>query len=291
MRIAVKRLIGRVLSASAGHGDGAVAVLMYHSIGAGALGSQPVATFREQAAWLARHPLRFPVLPIRDALSRSNAGSGTSVLITFDDGYRDNSDVAAPILEEFGHRAVFFVSTAFIDGDRSIVESFRNYSRLPNMTWDQVAGLAERGHEIGLHGHGHSNYALLSLAEAEEDLERSMELVRSRTGYVPVSFAYPFGQLHHRRDDLAPAFGRLGIDYAFTTSHKRARVSALCARKELRLAIPRLRVDPDDTERIFVEKLRGVWDWVAAAQAVKSWPQTYPARGRHARIKRLRTQR
>ena len=289
MRVAVKRLIGRALSASAGNEDGAVAVLMYHSIGASAPGSQPVATFREQAAWLARHAPRFPVLPMRDALSYSDAGTATSVLITFDDGYRDNADVAAPILEEFGHRAVFFVSTAFIDGDRRIVESFRNYSGLPNMTWDQVAGLAERGHEIGLHGHCHSNYALLSLAEAEEDLERSMQLVRSRTGYVPVSFAYPFGQPHHRRDDLAPAFGRLGIDYAFTTAHERARVSALCARKELRLAIPRLRVDPGDTERIFVEKLRGVWDWVAAAQAVKSWLRMHPASGTYARMKGSRT--
>lgn len=266
-----------------------MAVLMYHSIGAGAPGSQPVAAFREQAAWLARHAPRFPVLPMRDALSHSNAGTGTRVLITFDDGYRDNADVAAPILEEFGHRAVFFVSTAFIDGDRGVVESFRNYSGLPNMTWDQVAGLAERGHEIGLHGHSHPNYALLSPAEAEEDLERSMRLVRSRTGYAPVSFAYPFGQPHHCRDDLAPAFGRLGIDYAFTTSHKRARVSALCARKELRLAIPRLRVDPGDTERIFVEKLRGAWDWIAAAQAVKSWLRTHPASGTYARMKGSRT--
>jgi len=285
MRIAVKSLIGRALCASAGNGDGAVAVLTYHSIGGGALGSQPVARFRDQAMWLARHALRFPVLSMRDALSGSNAASGTSVLITFDDGYQDNADVAAPILEEFGHRAVFFISTAFIDGDRRIVESFRNYSGLPNMTWDQVARLAERGHEIGLHGHCHPNYALLSLVEAEEDLERSMHLVRSRTGYVPVGFAYPFGQPHHRRDDLAPVFGRLGIDYAFTTSHKRARVSALRARTELRLTIPRLRVDPGDTERIFVEKLRGVWDWVAAAQAVKSRLQMHPVSGTYARIK------
>lgn len=271
------------MSLTSGSGDGAVAALMYHSIGGGAPGSQPVARFREQMAWLARRSIQFPVLAVQDALSCSSGISGTRVLITFDDGYRDNADVAAPILEEFGQRAVFFVSTAFIEGDRGIVESFRNYSGLPNMTWDQVAALAERGHEIGLHGHRHPNYALLSLAEAEEDLERSMQLVRSRTGSVPVSFAYPFGQLHHRRDDLAPAFRRLGIDYAFTTAHKRARVSALCARKELRLAIPRLRVDPGDTERIFIEKLRGAWDWVAAAQAVKSWMQAHRVSGRRSR--------
>lgn len=36
-------------------------------------------------------------------------------LITFDDGYRDNHDVALPMLRERGMRAVFFIATAYPD--------------------------------------------------------------------------------------------------------------------------------------------------------------------------------
>jgi peptidoglycan/xylan/chitin deacetylase (PgdA/CDA1 family) len=36
------------------------------------------------------------------------------VLITFDDGYRDNYDVALPLLKKHGIRAVFFIATDFI---------------------------------------------------------------------------------------------------------------------------------------------------------------------------------
>lgn len=40
------------------------------------------------------------------------------VMITFDDGYRDNYDVARPILERHGAEALFFIPTAFPDAGR-----------------------------------------------------------------------------------------------------------------------------------------------------------------------------
>jgi peptidoglycan/xylan/chitin deacetylase (PgdA/CDA1 family) len=40
------------------------------------------------------------------------------VLVTFDDGYRDNVDVALPILQRYGVRAVFFIATHYVGGRR-----------------------------------------------------------------------------------------------------------------------------------------------------------------------------
>lgn len=269
MKTLIKRIVGRAIEPFVTIANDAIAVLTYHSVGGGAPGSQSRALFRAQIEWLAEHTVDFAVLPLRTAFSLSPGFKGTRVLITFDDGYRDNMEVAAPILEEFGQRATFFVSSAFIDGDARITAGFKHYGDLPSMTWQQLGRLAEHGHEIGLHGHGHPNYAALSRAEAEEDVTRSRELVGLRTGFIPISFAYPFGQPRHQRNDLAPIFQSLGIQYAFTTLHKRADARAFRDWPDLRLTIPRLRVDPKDSLAVFTEKVRGLWDWIAVVQALK----------------------
>jgi peptidoglycan/xylan/chitin deacetylase (PgdA/CDA1 family) len=52
-----------------------------------------------------------------------------TLVITFDDGYADNAEVALPILRRHGVAASFFVSTGFLDGGRmwndTVIEAFR----------------------------------------------------------------------------------------------------------------------------------------------------------------------
>ena len=56
-----------------------------------------------------------------------------ALVITFDDGYADNADVALPILQRYGLRATFFIATGFLDGGRmwndSVIECLRATSQ------------------------------------------------------------------------------------------------------------------------------------------------------------------
>lgn len=71
------------------------------------------------------------VLPLDEAAGRLRAGTlpSRSLVITFDDGYRDNHDVALPILRRHGLPATFFVATGFLDGGRmwndTVIEALR----------------------------------------------------------------------------------------------------------------------------------------------------------------------
>lgn len=47
---------------------------------------------------------------------RRSARGGNTVIVTFDDGYRDNHDVALPILRKYGVPATFFVATGYLAG-------------------------------------------------------------------------------------------------------------------------------------------------------------------------------
>lgn len=83
-------------------------------------------SFRAQVEWLARG-LR--VLALDEAIERITSPGPwrePAVLVTFDDGYRDNFDIAAPILRERGIPATFFLPTGFFEEPR-----------LP--WWDRVA--------------------------------------------------------------------------------------------------------------------------------------------------------
>ena len=97
-----------------------VTVLMYHRI----LAANQCATypfpalvmsermFAEQVAWLSKYA---EVLPVVQALAASpRPRQRPLVAITFDDGYWDNFEIAAPILEQHGVRATFFVTSGFL---------------------------------------------------------------------------------------------------------------------------------------------------------------------------------
>ena len=111
----------RVLLAGLSRWSG-VLVLNYHRVGdAGespfdhGLWSTDVEAFDEQIRFCKSH--LDMITP--DELPRAVAGRrGRYGLITFDDGYRDNHDVAFPILKAAGVPATFFVATGFVDTPR-----------------------------------------------------------------------------------------------------------------------------------------------------------------------------
>jgi peptidoglycan/xylan/chitin deacetylase (PgdA/CDA1 family) len=64
----------------------------------------------------------FHVVPLVDALDRLEGGRPLprrAAALTFDDGYRDNLEVAAPILERLRLPATFFLVPSLLDGGRA----------------------------------------------------------------------------------------------------------------------------------------------------------------------------
>jgi peptidoglycan/xylan/chitin deacetylase (PgdA/CDA1 family) len=111
---------------------GRLLILTYHRVcpepDALVAGNAHAAGFARQMQVLAR---AFRVLPLTEAADRLEAGTlpARAVCITFDDGYADNAEVAAPILVRYGLPATFFIATGFLDGGRmwndTIIETVR----------------------------------------------------------------------------------------------------------------------------------------------------------------------
>ncbi len=96
-----------------------VLVLNYHRIGhtantpffRDAISATP-ADFDRQLAFLARHA---DVIGGDELPHVLRTGRGRHVMITFDDGYLDNYDLAFPLLARHGLPATFFICTGLLD--------------------------------------------------------------------------------------------------------------------------------------------------------------------------------
>jgi peptidoglycan/xylan/chitin deacetylase (PgdA/CDA1 family) len=108
-----------------------VVVLNYHRIGESAgqpwertLWNGTAERLDEQLATLTRDA---EVVGPGDLAELRRAGRpGRRVLLTFDDGYRDNHELAFPLLRRHEVRATFFVATGFLDRARAV-------------WWDEIA--------------------------------------------------------------------------------------------------------------------------------------------------------
>lgn len=71
--------------------------------------------FDWQMAYVARHFHPVSCAQVADAINSGTALPKRAVMVTFDDGFRDNYEVAFPVLRSHGMPALFFVSTGYID--------------------------------------------------------------------------------------------------------------------------------------------------------------------------------
>jgi peptidoglycan/xylan/chitin deacetylase (PgdA/CDA1 family) len=141
----------------------------------------------------------FRVLPLSQQLAgcRTGANLGATLSITFDDGYLDNFEVAAPILKRLGLPATFFVTTGFI-GSRTIPPWDQQLTHQPGwMSWDHVRSLVSMGFEIGNHTHTHVDLGTADPATIRSEFETSQRKLAEALGGPSPLFAYPFGGRQH----------------------------------------------------------------------------------------------
>ena len=137
----------------------------------------------------------FRVVPFAEQVAACNSGAnmGGTLSITFDDGYLDNFEVAAPILKKYQLPATFFITTGFVDS-ANVAHWDKDLSSNPGwMTWDHVRQLAAQGFDIGCHTDTHINMGLCDAQTIHSELLISKQKLQQELGRSINLFAYPYG--------------------------------------------------------------------------------------------------
>jgi len=269
LKNSVYRAIGEVAS-GVGTADGAersLRVLMYHKVNdlPNNRMSMPVDRFDEQMAQLREFGYR--VVDLDAVLAHYGRGEPLpegAVLITFDDGYRDNLLNAAPVLAKHGYPAVQFVPIAYV-GDTQPLPHERYLAahgvHNPTVDWDEIRELERYGVRIESHGISHKPLAELEIDEAAREIAISKLELERRLGRPVRAFSYVKGSEADYKPVHPSLVKQAGYDIAFTA------VSGANSPRSDPLQLRRYNVEPY-SPRTFELVLAGACDLIAIKDTV-----------------------
>ena len=223
--------------------------LMYHKIGDYPPGSQlaklwvTTADFRRQLSYLKENGYTsIDFRDWRDAEKGVKPLPEKPVLITFDDGYMNNYELAYPLLREFKMKGCIFLVYETMDKHNSWHDPATE-PWLKMLTWTQIHEMQDSGViEFGSHTMRHRNLTTLSLDEVRWELNESKRRLEEKLGREMVGFAYPYGSGAYSTEVRKAA---LDAGYRFDFSIKQG-ISRLPWNRE-KEAVKRLLIRGDDT--------------------------------------------
>jgi len=173
-----------------------VPVVMYHAVGPQKPGwiwnylVMPVQVFEDQMRMLKKKGWTAITLnALYNHMAKGEPLPDKPIVLTFDDGYLDNWVFAYPVLKKYGHHAVIWISTDFVDPRATVRETLEDVWRgtVPEkdlcttgfLSWNEMKIMVESGHfEIQSHAKTHTWY---HAGPEIVDFHRS----RGTDGYVP----------------------------------------------------------------------------------------------------------
>ena len=203
--------------------------------------------FAAQMKWLAAND--YSTIDLPTLLARRRGGAPIperAVVITFDDGFRECANVAAPAMEAHGFSATFFL-VAGLMGDSSRWLVTERGIEFPIMSWDDARRLERAGHRCESHSVMHPRLAELSPEACRDELSRARAVLEDELRHPVRHLAYPFGSENQQVRDVA---AECGYDTACTVT------IGISAAGDDVYALPRVPVLGTDSLLDFASRIR-----------------------------------
>jgi peptidoglycan/xylan/chitin deacetylase (PgdA/CDA1 family) len=168
-------------------------------------------------------------------------------VITFDDGYRNVAENAAPVLHRHGFTAIQFIVAARLGGT-NLWDVAEGEISAPLMDESEIRTWLGAGHEIGSHTLTHPRLSRLAPAELREEISASKRQLEDKFGVAVRHFCYPYGDYDERvleevqRAGYETACTHLhsGVSIATTPALELRRIEARYPKRNAKLLLSRL---------------------------------------------------
>ncbi|MCX7549981.1 polysaccharide deacetylase family protein [Xanthomarina sp. F2636L] len=168
-------------------------ILMYHSVSSNLEESKDltiaVSKLEEQFAYLKENG--YQSLHFKDIQTIKGASGfpKKAVIITFDDVYVNQLELAYPLLNKYKFKACFYVPFKYVNGTDSWNTDDENI-----MSVAQLKSLDPEVIELGMHSFSHKKYHEMSVEEIQSDFDLCKEFIVENKLEVHNTLAYPYGK-------------------------------------------------------------------------------------------------
>ena len=173
------------------------------------------------------------------------------IILTFDDGYKDNYDLAFPILKEFNFKATIFLMGSLTYNEWDVKAGGERKFSL--MSVEMIKEMQDYGIEFGAHTFNHPKLNTLSNEEIEHQIVDVKKPLEEKIGKEIITFAYPYGILNDYAKEMAKK-----ADYTFALATDSGSV---CLSDDL-YQIRRIAIFPNTNLFSFKRKVAGNYNFI-----------------------------
>lgn len=209
---------------------------------------------------------RYHPISLGDYLTARDTGQSLrdySVIVTFDDGFRNFLTVAAPLLVERSIPATVFLITDKVAQESGQGESsWSPEDDQKSLSWAEARTLKELGFEFGSHTCSHSRLLTLSPEETERELLHSLKDLVTNLAVDRPALSYPKGEYSKL---LAAEAQKVGYACAVTTDRGYNEID------HDPFTLGRALIGDNDDEAAFAVRLSGLRWWLVKTLSIVGW--------------------
>lgn len=184
------------------------------------------------------------------------------IMLTFDDGYKDNYENAFPILKKYQFKGIIYVLDGIEYNKWDVDNPGNPEKRFTLMNQDELLEMQNYGIEFGGHTSTHPRLAELSTEQVKSEIINSKSNIEKIIGKELLSFAYPYGSLN---EEVKRIPQEAGYKFAVATDS-----GSIVVSDDL-FEIRRIGIFPTNNLFNFKRKVSGKYNFIKVKREEKSY--------------------